>query len=1157
MGVCYNEIGSYRCECRSGYRGDGVNSCEDVDECDEDIDECEHLCENNIGGYSCSCYDGFQLGPGGLDCNDIDECSLNLDCCVQECINLVPDENDASGYTCNCTQGFELEDDGCGCIASVDCTNLECINGVCYNDGNDDVCRCNSGYKEHNDTYCEDINECDEGIHKCEQNCINTPGSYNCTCADGYHLNSDQRSCRDVNECLDDDLNDCTELEVCNNLVGSYECICLAGYERNGIDCEDINECDDDDLNVCDKYADCENTAGSYRCNCQEGFVGDGFFCEDDDECSRPDSCPDKSQCTNYFGSYECSCNAGYQRNGDLCENIDECETGSSDCDEDNAECEDTVGSYVCTCNDGYTGDGRTCLDIDECRSGEPVCHDDAFCTNTDGSYYCICNIGYDGDGSTCTDIDECQNGDNECVDDSTCTNLPGSYQCTCNDGFRGDPVVACNDIDECAENTNDCHDDADCVNVPGTYECHCRPGYQGDGRHCEDVDECSTGEDTCHEQANCTNTEGSYTCQCWEGFYDPEGNERTGRNCTDIDECLTGGNDCDPVGGLCTNTFGSYRCDCLPGYRGDGRNCTDINECTEGDPCAQEPNTRCLNQPGSYICECATNYAIKDGSCTLCGTFNSTVVYVGGEGARVWIYDEDLSDPSKWEYHDNKDKIEKEMNVVFGSSDIADEYINSVVLQFFDYGGDVLSMILVNVNATSGLNDSAITDAFNRAVPANGLLLVHQYVVVRDSFTTEDPVHRCIEGIDLCDSNATCTDLPGGLYQCRCFDGFDDLGQGSEGDCVDIDECEENVCGDDVLVICTNYPGSYTCDCPAGYHPVGQVNETRCEVSKITQGKFRIVEIDGEVPDYYEDGYDNPESENYQNTEREIVYAMDIVYGDHDITGHYYISTEVLNFEAGSIISNYILIFSENATIDEEELTEILISSVEDGALANSSLVIQEESLEYIEFKACENDDYNDCHENAQCIDEADGQFTCKCYDGYQDMEESLFPGRNCTIAPPAENRNVAFLISIAGILLIFMVGVVTTCCICRRRRRKKEKRNEGNGKGKRNAGDKKRERNAGDEKGKRREAYESRSKAERQSYYDEIYETESSMAYPHGSSIYWYDSIYPENQHNYYYIDDTELDAFGVSNHYESLDIWQRHGEHNYMDLLSNRMT
>ena len=40
-----------------------------------------------------------------------------------------------------------------------------------------------------------DINECTEDTDGCAQTCINTVGSYTCSCGTGYRLASDRRRC--------------------------------------------------------------------------------------------------------------------------------------------------------------------------------------------------------------------------------------------------------------------------------------------------------------------------------------------------------------------------------------------------------------------------------------------------------------------------------------------------------------------------------------------------------------------------------------------------------------------------------------------------------------------------------------------------------------------------------------------------------------------------------------------------------------------------------------------------------------------------------------------------------------------------------------------------------------------------------------------------
>ena len=40
-----------------------------------------------------------------------------------------------------------------------------------------------------------DINECNDGTHKCSQICTNTNGSFICGCNDGYHIDFDNDTC--------------------------------------------------------------------------------------------------------------------------------------------------------------------------------------------------------------------------------------------------------------------------------------------------------------------------------------------------------------------------------------------------------------------------------------------------------------------------------------------------------------------------------------------------------------------------------------------------------------------------------------------------------------------------------------------------------------------------------------------------------------------------------------------------------------------------------------------------------------------------------------------------------------------------------------------------------------------------------------------------
>ena len=44
-------------------------------------------------------------------------------------------------------------------------------------------------------TFCLDIDECEENVDGCSHGCVNTEGSYYCTCPSGYELISDNKTC--------------------------------------------------------------------------------------------------------------------------------------------------------------------------------------------------------------------------------------------------------------------------------------------------------------------------------------------------------------------------------------------------------------------------------------------------------------------------------------------------------------------------------------------------------------------------------------------------------------------------------------------------------------------------------------------------------------------------------------------------------------------------------------------------------------------------------------------------------------------------------------------------------------------------------------------------------------------------------------------------
>ena len=80
------------------------------------------------------------------------------------------------------------------------------------------------------------MNECSRNTHEChaEAVCINTVGSYNCSCGEGWL--GDGKQCSDEDECLRSPPV-CHSDATCTNAVGSFSCSCKQGFVGNGQEC--------------------------------------------------------------------------------------------------------------------------------------------------------------------------------------------------------------------------------------------------------------------------------------------------------------------------------------------------------------------------------------------------------------------------------------------------------------------------------------------------------------------------------------------------------------------------------------------------------------------------------------------------------------------------------------------------------------------------------------------------------------------------------------------------------------------------------------------------------------------------------------------------------------------------------------------------------
>ncbi|CAL1590077.1 unnamed protein product [Knipowitschia caucasica] len=180
---------------------------------------CPHECKHGVcvSPGRCRCEPGFT----GKTCNrDLNECGLKPRPCKHRCMNTV------GSYKCYCADGFRLQPDG-------SCKNAR----TCFHTN-------------------------------CQYGCEVTKGRVQCTCpSPGLRLGPDQRSCVDINECVTVP-GICPHRRKCLNTFGSFVCTCHFGsrlsYVNGRYSCIDK-----------DTRSFCSLNPEAPKCKCKDGSCKD------------------------------------------------------------------------------------------------------------------------------------------------------------------------------------------------------------------------------------------------------------------------------------------------------------------------------------------------------------------------------------------------------------------------------------------------------------------------------------------------------------------------------------------------------------------------------------------------------------------------------------------------------------------------------------------------------------------------------------------------------------------------------------------------------------------------------------------------------------------------------------------------------------------
>ncbi|XP_055496106.1 latent-transforming growth factor beta-binding protein 2-like isoform X2 [Leucoraja erinacea] len=744
--------------------------------------------------------------------------------------------------------GLTKQDDCCGSVGSSwgyhKCT--QCPPKLAHQHFLNGQFECPLGYKKVNQTYCQDINEClMTGL--CQNaNCLNTRGSYRCTCNPGYMLDTSRSHCisdkavsAKLGPCFRSLSNGNCSLPLSQQIAKQICCcsrvgkawgkncekcplpgsavfneICPAGhgyhYSRSHVQIL-MRPAEEEEISqvILEQHLDNQQSTAkdSKLTSKEEHYVNlEGY--DTSIKTSKPfvtthapsvgnDPVEEVVKTSPAIHVQIVPEHTGEQVASVLPEEIYDiniCEVSPNVCGP--GICINRQVGYTCDCDTGYQLDNQQnkCVDINECREIPQLCSYGQ-CGNTAGGYRCTCLTGFvlNRQGTDCLDINECET--DACGGNGHCINILGTYTCSC---FTGYTLVIsqgkqnCQDINEC-EQANICNGHR-CVNIPGSYVCDCeegyiltRPGNCSDSNECLMPGICTNG--------GCVNMEGSFRCTCNQGF-EPVTDQK---NCIDIDECLTR-DVC--FNGLCTNTEGSYTCSiCNPGYsKSENRlACEDIDECESLNACF---NGLCVNTEGSYTCSnCNSGYSVSKTRQTC----------------------EDI------------DECES-LDVCFNGLCINTEgsYSCSICNPGYRLSENRLTCEDINECLTQdicGPNGECI----NNEEGSYYCLCAQGYTTTPDRTSCED-VNECSEETKCLGGTCINTD---GSYMCRCETGFTHLPEAEQ--CTDIDECSlyanASPCG---IWKCENTIGSFQCimACQPGFQrtAIGNcidvdecVNETIC----------------------------------------------------------------------------------------------------------------------------------------------------------------------------------------------------------------------------------------------------------------------------------------------------------------------------------------
>uniref|UniRef100_A0A3P8ZML4 Latent transforming growth factor beta binding protein 2 n=1 Tax=Esox lucius TaxID=8010 RepID=A0A3P8ZML4_ESOLU len=826
--------------------------------------------------------------------------------------------NRQNGYVGRCFQetidgqcgkplpGLTKQDDCCGSVGTSwglnKCT--ECPVKPAYAVIANGQVECPKGYKRMNLTHCQDINEClMNGICK-NAECLNTRGSYRCTCKPGYMLDPARSHCVS-DKAVSDQRGMCyrsassgtcslpiplhiTKQICCCSRVGKawgracercplpdtdhFKEICPAGhgytYSRSDVQIS-LRQLEEEELRRTGISWEAQNPGLSQLPrqqlpltpktpqNPQPPQPHQPHHSQETPQTPHQDpqlplhpeidtQPPTRENPSQPEARMSCVYREPWSTRR-LCffTDIDKCSITPTICGP--GQCVPVQTGYTCYCDLGYKLSAlqTNCIDVNECE--EDPCGGKGRCVNTFGSYTCHCYSGFSQvitqNRKFCQDINECDMS-NKCQE-GDCVNTEGSYTCECKSGYAKSWRGQCEDVDECRD-LSSCPSGR-CVNTPGSFQCQvCGPGFKAASGRCLDVDECLLPGYCPHGE--CVNLQGSYRCSCSAGFQTTP----DGRACEDVDECATRA--ACPAG-ICTNTEGSYSCrNCTAGFQrsADGLRCQDVDECSQADMCR---GGVCANTEGSFTCtRCKDGYRVsrdrrrcEDIDECQSGSVCANGICLNSEGSYSCI-----TCPTGYSISLDGEQCEDINECALPNACPRGTCTNTE-------GSFICTVCKPGYRQiVDGLECEDIDECSKDGVCSRGQCLNTDgsYLCLCEAGFKYSPDTADCEDQNECKEfgSSVC-----GTWRCentvgsyRCFMGCQPGLFGEDNPNCDIDECvNETICGDHGF--CENTDGSYRCQCDQGYanppadggaHGCVDINE--CEMSTALCGEALCENADG-----------------------------------------------------------------------------------------------------------------------------------------------------------------------------------------------------------------------------------------------------------------------------------------------------------------------